>query len=232
MLRNLNKVFLWICGMVCGMSLVFLLFFVSVAYASYDVDFIFESYEKYDALSRIPVSSEDLEKVTIHLINYLKDEHDDLHINAIINGETSPFYNEREIAHMVDVKNLFLLLYKIMKLLCISACAIFALFLIKKEYLIMLKSMIYSAILFVIAFAYLVFVISKDFTKAFIIFHELLFTNDLWILDYSKDYLLNMVPELFFIDVSIRIATIFTICLALLLIFSIMGIRTVNKSKI
>lgn len=226
------KCFTWSLGIICGVSLVFFLLFSTLAYVSYDVGYILKSYEKYNTLERIPVSSYDLEKVTVHLIDYLKDEHDDLHILANINEETAPFYNEREIAHMVDVKNLFVLLNNLIVATLLVSTVIICFFSRKKEYEILCKSIILSVLLFVAIFGFGVFVISQDFTKAFIIFHEIFFTNDLWILDYSKDYLLNMVPEAFFVDISARIAFIFTICLALLLIFSIIVSRAVNKSKI
>lgn len=38
-------------------------------------------------------------------------------------------------------------------------------------------------------------IISTDFTKYFIMFHHIFFSNDLWILDPSTDMLINIVPE-------------------------------------
>ena len=43
------------------------------------------------------------------------------------------------------------------------------------------------------------------FQELFIIFHEIAFNNDLWILNPNKDYLLMMYPEDFFRDVAILI---------------------------
>jgi integral membrane protein (TIGR01906 family) len=46
-----------------------------------------------------------------------------------------------------------------------------------------------------------------DFTEAFIKFHELAFSNDLWMLDPRTDYLVAIFPEGFWFDAVIRIAT-------------------------
>ena len=53
--------------------------------------------------------------------------------------------------------------------------------------------------------------ISTDFTRYFIIFHQIFFDNDLWILDPETDLLINIVPEPFFMDTAGRIALVFAI---------------------
>lgn len=50
---------------------------------------------------------------------------------------------------------------------------------------------------------------STDFTKYFIMFHHIFFSNDLWILDPATDMLINIVPEGFFMDTAARIALLF-----------------------
>lgn len=58
--------------------------------------------------------------------------------------------------------------------------------------------------------------IASDFTGAFIAFHHLFFTNDLWILDPSVDMLVNIVPEGFFLDTAVRILSLFAGALLLM----------------
>lgn len=59
----------------------------------------------------------------------------------------------------------------------------------------------------VIAFLGIAFAI--DFTRCFTIFHEIFFTNDLWIFDEATDYMIRMLPEGFFSDMVLRIGTAF-----------------------
>ncbi|MDU3398484.1 MAG: DUF1461 domain-containing protein, partial [Clostridiales bacterium] len=77
--------------------------------------------------------------------------------------------------------------------------------------------------LFFGAVTVLALVISANFTKYFVLFHHIFFTNDLWILNPDTDMLINIVPEGFFMDTAGRIALLFGflslllfgICLAL-----------------
>ena len=35
----------------------------------------------------------------------------------------------------------------------------------------------------------------SNFNKVFVIFHEIFFTNDLWLFDARYDYMIRMLPE-------------------------------------
>ena len=50
-----------------------------------------------------------------------------------------------------------------------------------------------------------VFISFIGFEKAFLIFHEISFTNDLWKLDPRKDYLVAIFPQGFFYETTILI---------------------------
>ena len=50
-----------------------------------------------------------------------------------------------------------------------------------------------------------------DFNTAFTVFHEIFFTNDLWLFDPAEDYMIRMLPEVFFYDMALRIGGIFII---------------------
>jgi len=55
-----------------------------------------------------------------------------------------------------------------------------------------------------------------------VIFHQIFFDNDLWILDARTDLLINIVPEPFFMDTAARIAMLFAgsvLCIFFLSLF-------------
>jgi integral membrane protein (TIGR01906 family) len=45
-----------------------------------------------------------------------------------------------------------------------------------------------------------------DFSEAFVRFHQMAFSNDLWMLDPRTDYLIMLYPEGFWLDATLRIA--------------------------
>ena len=68
---------------------------------------------------------------------------------------------------------------------------------------------IFAAIVAVIAAACV-----RDFSATFTLFHELIFTNKLWLFDEGTDYMIRMLPEGFFSDMVIRVGVIFIVLLA------------------
>ena len=77
--------------------------------------------------------------------------------------------------------------------------------------------------------ALLAYLFSRDFSAAFTKFHEIFFTNDLWLFDPAEDYMIRMLPEGLFSDMVIRIGVLFIAGLAVLLIISMIWRK---KSKI
>ena len=73
--------------------------------------------------------------------------------------------------------------------------------------------------------------ISQNFTKCFVIFHELFFDNDLWMFDPEYDYMIRMLPEGFFFDMVIRIAVIFIVMLLGSLIVCVISKRLDRKKE-
>ena len=72
-------------------------------------------------------------------------------------------------------------------------------------------------------------IVSGSFDRYFVVFHHLFFDNDLWILDPTKDNLINLLPEGFFSDTALRIGKIFLLMeLAMCAIFVWIGRKRVT----
>lgn len=168
---------------------------------------------------------DDLLAVTHEMMAYLRGNREDLHVFTTMGGEYREFFNAREIAHMEDVRGLFLggLVIRRAAVLGILLALAFLIF-TKAKLLEILPKAICLGMggVFLIAGA-LGGIIATDFNKYFVIFHHIFFDNDLWILDPATDMLINIVPEPFFMDTAFRIlgvfggsvALIFGICLYL-----------------
>ena len=77
----------------------------------------------------------------------------------------------------------------------------------------------------------------KSTRQCFTIFHEMFFTNDLWMFDESTDYMIRMLPEGFFSDMVIRIVKVFVGSLAALgvvigIIYKICDRHTAGKENV
>lgn len=179
--------------------------------------FYSEQYVKNGADRDTGVSFEDLDKITAMLLDYLNDKRDDLDMQVEKYGEMKQVFDQRETTHMVDVKNLYSFFAKVMYI-SIAAAVIMLGFMYKKEgrqrfftgilggYKV---SLLIGAILIVI-FAY---VFTVGFNDFWTFFHEVMFTNDLWLLDPRISTMINMFPLPFWLamctDILVRFGVLF-----------------------
>lgn len=220
-------------GIITAFCLMIILFVTSVEAVAYWTPGYFEKeYTKYNVLDRLPsMTMEDLLEVTEEMMDYLKGDRADLHVTTTMGGEEREFFNEREIAHMEDVQALFLKAIFIRRgCLALSAALLLFMALTKAQMKrVLWPSLCIGTGLFFGTIAALALIISTDFTKYFIMFHHIFFTNDLWILDPSTDMLINIVPEGFFMDTAGRIACLFGVLS--LLLFGICLFLTIRNRK-
>ena len=133
-------------------------------------------------------------------------------------------YSDKEIAHMKDVKNLIKFLITLGK----YSAVVFLIFsFLLNNYLSVSISSLLKNSLFIFIFLSIILALAFGlfFNQVFLLFHELSFSNDLWILNPNTDYLLMMFPEVFFRDVAIMIILLSFTLHSLLYIL----IRLLNK---
>lgn len=189
----------------------------SVDICSFDRGFYDREYAKLGVAEYIGISDDELQTVTTHLLDYIKDKHDDLTINATIKGEVREVFNEKEKLHMVDVKNLYLNVMTVRNVLLIAVVLILAYSLYKGFFAMHIKQSYGQAfaIAFGVVLALGLYAIT-DFENFWLSFHYIFFTNDLFFLDPTKDILIMMVPEQFFFDLVMRITATFVVMIAAL----------------
>lgn len=205
-------------GILCAFALMITLLITSVEAVTYWTPGYYEKeYAKYNVTEDVHMEMDDLLDVTHEMMAYLRGNRADLHVPTIVDGQPREFFNEREIAHMEDVRGLFLAAIAIRRDCLIAIVAgILLLLALKADIKRVLPSTICAGtLLFFAALSALALIISTNFTKYFVIFHEIFFSNDLWILDPSTDLLINIVPEPFFVDTAARIGVTYGISVIL-----------------
>ena len=228
------KVVQWALGITAAVSLIIVLLVSSVEIAAYgDYGFYQKEYEKYGVLEDVNMEMADVMDVTREMMAYLRGNRDDLVVETVVGGQQQEFFNQREKDHMADVRNLFIggiWLRRILVVLCIICVTILVLIKANLKRLLPLAYMIGTG-LFLLITGGLALLFASDFTKYFTIFHEIFFTNDLWLLDPDTDLMINILPEGFFVDMVMRIGVIFIISLVVTLIISIVCLRFCNRKK-
>ena len=213
------------------LALLCIMLISSVEIAAYsDFTWYEKEYEKYQVLGDLDMEMKDARYVTEEMMSYLRGDRDDLVVETIVSGEAREFFNEREKAHMVDVRGLFvggIYLRRIAIIVLLVSLVALAFCKTKKKQLLA-KAYLMGAGGFIGGVGILAILIARDFNEVFFKFHELFFTNDLWLLDWNTDLLIRMLPEGFFYDMAIRIGVIFV---GMLMLLSVVSIVVLKKHK-
>lgn len=211
----------------------------SVEIAAYgDWDFYKKEYEKNNVLTAVGMEMDDLMEVTKEMMAYLRGDRDDLVVETTMFGQTREFFNDREKQHMADCKVLFVGAIWIRRI-CFALMALSIGIICGanksdiKNKIRIISGGIWKGILIFIGLAgALIGVIALNFDKAFVTFHKIFFDNDLWILNPQTDMLINIVPQQFFIDISIRIGIIFGILMFLIFSIPFIAERVIIKKLV
>jgi hypothetical protein len=117
------------------------------------------------------------------LVDYLKGARADLAMTATVNGAAQAVFNEREIAHMQDVRALFFLARRIGAALGALGLGLLAAGLLGRGWARRLKRAGLTGQVFWLALiaAFGIWA-AADFDGAFRSFHAALFSNDLWLM--------------------------------------------------
>ncbi|RKD35321.1 TIGR01906 family membrane protein [Lacrimispora algidixylanolytica] len=229
----MNRILQYTLGVIFSICLMIVLLFTSVEAAVYWIPGYFQKeYAKYNVTEAVSMNMDDLLDVTDQMMAYLKGKRDNLHVPTTMGGVEREFFNAREIAHMEDVRGLFLGGISMRRgCLMIMALSLILMALLKTKF----KSTFPKAVcagsgFFFLASAATALLISTDFNRYFIQFHEMFFKNDLWMLDPSTDMLINIVPEGFFSDTVFLIGTIFFIFVLFVVTFCLFLVHKYGKN--
>lgn len=213
----------WCTGIILGFSVIAALLITSFEIAMYaDFDVYRQEYEKYDVLSDLDMTMDDVMYVTHEMMDYLRGEGDTLSVMTTVEGQEQDFFNEQDRFHMGEVRDLFIGGLNIRLGACAAAvlCILFLVItradikkIIPGSYWIALG--VTGAAVLLIGIAAVV-----DFNAVFVQFHHIFFDNDLWIFDPAEDYMIRMLPEGLFYDMVMRIGAIFVVSLVVLLVLS------------
>ena len=163
-------------------------------------------FEKYDVDLYTGIQIKQLVSAGKQIRDYFGDEKEFITVRIEKDGEIIPnLYNHREILHMKDVKELIKGVYRSQQvsalLIAVGVLLGFALpipghFGRSVKWICRGGGITLAATLFVVLLAL------GGFQRFFLYFHLISFSNDLWMLDPRKDFLIMMFPQGFFFDAT------------------------------
>ena len=165
-------------------------------------------FDKYDSSARTGIERGELISAGAQIREYFNDDAEYLDVRVVLQGVRRSIYNDREVAHMKDVKGLVRGVYRLQALTgaYLTLFAAVGLALARRRFLPGLGKYASAGGLLTIGLVLAVGLVSLvGFDRLFLAFHLVSFSNDLWQLDPSRDYLIAMFPEGFFLDATLWI---------------------------
>ncbi|WP_314160851.1 TIGR01906 family membrane protein [uncultured Gemella sp.] len=190
-----------------------------IFYNCFNLNFYKNFYLRENLAPSINTTDDELINNTTNLLEYLTNK-------AELN---TTWFSEKDILHMKDVRVLYNVSFNLMIFfIIIFILSTILIALVYKNYAMfyITKTFNKTLLAFILLVIVLAGIISYNFTSFWIKFHQLLFTNDLWLLSPEESNLIKMVPEQFFISL------ITTIILHILILFvSFLVVNNIFKKK-
>lgn len=194
-------------SLILALNLFILILFLALVPPALNTNFYHDQFVINNSYERANTTPQALNDLIDHTLDYTYGLIDNFQYTlTLVDGSTRLAFNQREIDHMLDVQNLFIggrILTGISLLLFLLIGGYFLLSpkSFKREYFKIMR----NTIVFILLTAALILGFAAlDFNTAFTIFHQIFFTNDLWILS-STDMLIIMLPQALFFRLALRI---------------------------
>lgn len=191
---------------VIGIVLAFNAFLLPFQALAFSTDYYVDAFTNLEVHKTVGITTDSLFRVTDALVTFIDNGSGNIKLTETVNGEEVVFYNEKEQIHLNDIRLLvqsgryFLLFMNVILLLALMII----IYLDKKEKTKIGENIshMFKASFFatVAGLSFLIALYFIDFNWAFTKFHEIFFTNDLWLLNPKTDRLIQLMPLEFFIE--------------------------------
>jgi len=226
------RILKWAAGIAGAVCLVLLLLSGAIIILTFSLSFYERQNEKNGAYALVDMEKPELMRVTRHMLDYMRGKQAELNITATVGGERRLFFGETEILHMKDVKDLFTVCFAVRNISAVLLAASVIFLLVTGSALFLLKCLRASGIAALALIALLAIAAAVNFERAFELFHEIFFDNDLWILNPKTDLLIRILPESFFADIAALIGAIFVSSTAAVTVAACLLIRIVKRNAV
>ncbi len=161
-------------------------------------------FEKYNVGQTTSLADSELEKAATGLISYFNSGEEYISLTAIKDGKSFELFNQQEVSHLKDVKGLIWLDYRLLTgtLVYILAFAGVILFW-RKDWRRLAWGVVGGSGLTLALMLALGLGALFNFDRLFLQFHFISFTNELWRLDPTRDYLIMLFPQGFWYDATL-----------------------------
>lgn len=164
-------------------------------------------FDKYGVSQTTGLAPSELDRAAAGLIDYFNSGDETISLTVMKDGKPLTLFNEREVAHLRDFKGLVWLAYRLWlgTLVYALVYAGLSLFFWKDRQRLAWGLAGGGGLTLVLMLAVGLGIL-LNFDQLFLQLHFIVYTNDLWMLDPTRDYLIMLFPQGFWYDVFILLA--------------------------
>ena len=158
-------------------------------------------FDEYGVSQTTGLAQSELDRAATGLIDYFNSDDETINLTVVKDGESFTLFNEREAAHLRDVKGLIWLVYWVLLGTLIYALGYVGLSLfLWKDRRRLAWGLVGGSCLTLALMLALGLGALFNFNWLFRQFHLISFANELWLLDPTRDYLIMLFPSGFWFD--------------------------------
>ena len=168
-------------------------------------------FTRHDVSQTTGLSTNQLSYAGQEIRDYFNSADEYLEVSFTVSGANFNLFDQREIIHMKDVKELLNTVSHVQEgsFLFLFIFVTMGLFIDGTEFANSLRRLIIRASLFSVALITLLGIVAAiAFGPLFTLFHELSFSNDFWILNPETSYLVRMFPQAFWLEGTLLIGAL------------------------
>ena len=181
----------------------------SVTWAVNDLRLWRYGFDTYGVSEATGIDNDGLMAASRQIRGYFNSTREPLHVTARVYGEETELFNDREVVHMKDVKHLIWGVYGIgaASATYLLGFLVVGTFALRRQFIPGLSRGLMWGSGLTLALVALVGIMSLvGFESLFQFFHQVSFSNDLWMLDPNKDFLLMIFPQGFWFRSTLFVA--------------------------
>ncbi len=185
--------------------LAFLIFLVTsnVRLAFNSVAFYEFGFDRHNVMYTTGLTESQLSEVATEIRDYFNSDEELLDVRVLVNGAEWPLFNEREIIHMRDVKELLHAVYRVQEgtFLFLFTFSMVGFLIQGSEFAERIRMLFLRGTVFIYGAIGVVGLVSLvGFNLLFRWFHEFSFNNDFWLLDPQTSFLVHLFPQGFWLE--------------------------------
>lgn len=164
--------------------------------------------DHFDSPETTGIARGELLRASGELRDYFNNDQDTVFVRVQQDGQPVSLFNNRETAHLRDVKTLLRAMFRVQEAAVIFVLAyVVTVFIWAREGNLrsLARQAAISAGVGVAVIAAIGLAVLVGFDATSDRFHRLLFSNDFWLLDPARDHLIQMFPDAFWQDISLWI---------------------------